>query len=280
MPLARLMWTLYEPIHAISYYHPRSRAALEAVGLRGAYRSYFASRSAPLGTVAAGPVIAAFLTFAPPVVNRALPAVWQLATPEQALQARLTGAVDALAELTHQQPPALIAEAADRLQEVAGRLEHSGRVLGASNAALPVPDQPLARLWQAATTLREHRGDGHVAAVVAAGLDGCETLVWRSSNDLSRETLQPFRGWTDEQWQAATERLTDRGWLDSSGRPTEHGLTTFAGIERTTDELAARVWQSMDDDAVQRLRELLTPIARACFAYLPVPNMIGLPAPA
>jgi hypothetical protein len=83
---------------------------------------------------------------------------------------------------------------------VIGELDCAGRVLAAANAALPAPDDALARLWQAATVLREHRGDGHFAALVTAGIDGCEALVLRCALDLRREDVQPARGWTDEQW--------------------------------------------------------------------------------
>jgi hypothetical protein len=280
MTTARLMWTLFEPVHMISYYHPRALAAFEAIGLRGVWRGYFAGRVSPLGPMEAPPVIAAFLVFAPQMVTRALPAIWELASPEQARQARLAGAVEALAELTYDQPQAPVAEAADLLQEAVEALDHSGRVLGAANAALPVPSQPLARLWQAATTLREHRGDGHVAAIITAGLDGCETLVFRSSLDLPREVVQPVRGWAEEPWRAATDRLIERGWLDGEGRPTRYGVETFTAIERHTDEGAAAPWRALGPDRTQRLRELLTPIARACFDSVPKPNLIGLPAPA
>lgn len=53
----------------------------------------------------------------------------------------------------------------------------AGRPLFAANREVPEPDDPVAALWQVATTLREHRGDGHVAVLAAAGLDGCESLV-------------------------------------------------------------------------------------------------------
>jgi hypothetical protein len=276
--LARMMWAHFEPVHAVTYFHPRAVEAYSAVGLRGFWRSYFAGRSAPLGPVSAAPVVAAFFSFAPSMVARALPAVWQLATPEQVLQARLTGAVQALAELTRDQPESRLTEAADLLEAAASELDPAGRVRGAANAALPRADQPLARLWQAATTLREHRGDGHVAAVVAADLDPVETLAWRASVDLPRAALQPNRGWTDEQWQGGVERLTARGWLTRDGRPTDRGIAAFQAIEDATDAAAARPWRMLGSADTQRLRELLAPVALACRAMLPFEYPIGLPA--
>ncbi|MER7443662.1 SCO6745 family protein [Micromonospora avicenniae] len=271
------MWRHYEPVHAVTYFHPRSRAAYEAAGLRGYWRGYFAGRAAPLGATAAAPVIAAFYTFAPPMVSRALPAVWRLATPQEALRARLTGAVQALAELTYELPETHLIEVADLLEMAAGAVETGGRVLGAANAALPAGEYPLARLWQAATTLREHRGDGHVAALVAADLDPVETLAWRVAVDMPAQNLLG-RGWTEEQWHSARARLTERGWLTSDGRPTERGHAAFQAVEDATDAAAARPWQVLGADRVERLCELLHPIADACHSVLPPDNPIGLPA--
>jgi hypothetical protein len=270
------MWTVYEPVHAITYFAPEARQSYEDAGLRGYWRGYFAGRAAPLGPVNAAPVTATFFNFAPGMVSRALPDVWQRAAPEEALRARSAGAVAALARLTADLPAGDVAEAAERLADVAGGLDHAGHMLGAANAALPVPEEPLARLWQAATTLREHRGDGHVAALVAAGLTGCEVLAWRAAYDLRREFLQPNRGWTDEEWEAATRRLAEHGWLDADGAPTATGVAAFQRVEAATDSAAGRVWAGVD---IERMLALLAPIARACRAALPASSPIGLPEP-
>jgi hypothetical protein len=268
------MWTLFEPVHAVSYFSPESRSAFEAVGLRGFWRGYFGGRAAPLGPVGPAPVLATFFSFAPRMVTRAVPDVWQRAEPDAILAARLDGARGALKRLADGQPAADLAEAADLLAGAAGRTGSAGRVLAAANAALTMPDDPIGRLWQATTTLREHRGDGHVAALVAAGFDGCEVLVWRAATDLDRSTLQPARGWTDEEWQAAADRLTARGWLAGDGTPTDAGREVFAGVEEATDRTAAAVWSTVD---VDRVRATLTPLATACRASLPPINPIGLP---
>ncbi|MFG1776563.1 hypothetical protein ACGFIG_09055 [Micromonospora sp. NPDC049048] len=271
------MWTHYEPVHAVTYFHPRARAAFEAVGLRGFWRGYFAGRAAPLGPAEAAPVTAAFFSFAPHTVARALPAVWRLVTPQEALRARLTGAVQALAELTYELPESHLVEAAELLEAAAAEAEPAGRVLGAANAALPRGEYPLARLWQAATTLREHRGDGHIAALVAADLDPVETLAWRVAVDISPLNLLG-RGWSEEQWAEARTRLAERGWLTPDGEPTELGRSRFQAIEDATDAAAAGPWRALGPERAQRLRELLEPIARAAHTVIPEGNPIGLPA--
>src|ERR1022692_1609682 len=97
--VARRMWTLFEPVHGVTYFAPEARGAFEDAGLRGFWRGYFAGRAAPLGAVTAAPVTASFYNFAPPMVSRALPAVWQLISPQRALDVRRAGAVAALSRV-------------------------------------------------------------------------------------------------------------------------------------------------------------------------------------
>ncbi|MEV8325289.1 hypothetical protein [Kitasatospora sp. NPDC056731] len=273
---ARALWWLFEPVHAVTYFLPESREAYEAAGLHGGWRGYFASRSAPLGAVDAPPVIAAFFSFSPAMVERALPEVWTHASPEEALAARLKGSAAALARLLEHVDPAQVELVVEALERAAGRLDCVGRVLAAANAALPRPSGLYERLWQAATVMREHRGDGHVAALVAAGLDGCEALVVRCAMDVRREMLQPMRGWTDEEWDAAAARLVDRGWLTTAGSVTELGRIRHQSLEAATDLAAARVWEDYPRAELDRLAAALKPISALCRSQLPV-NPAGLP---
>jgi hypothetical protein len=268
------MWTLFEPVHAVTYFSPESRSAFEAAGLRGFWRGYFGGRAAPLGPVGPAPVLATFFSFAPAMVTRAVPDVWQRAEPDAILAARLDGARGALTRLADGHSETDLVAAADLLATAAAHTGPAGRVLAAANAAVPMPEDPIGRLWQATTILREHRGDGHVAALVAAGFDGCEVLVWRAATDLDRGTLQPARGWTDEEWQAAVDRLVARGWLAADGTPADAGRDVFARVEESTDRTAAPIWSTVDAD---RVRAVLTPLATACRASLPPINPIGLP---
>jgi hypothetical protein len=278
---ARSMWTLFEPIHAVIYFAPEARAAFQEAGLRGFWRGYFAGRAAPLGPAGAPVVTASFFNFAPAFVARAIPAVWDLITPEDALRTRLAGADAALRGLlAGREAEAQVA--ADLLWQAIGELDFSGRVLAAANAALPVPDgesSGLARLWQAATLLREHRGDGHFAALAAADIDGCEAVALRGCMDLRREDLQPVRGWTDEQWDNALAGLADRGWVDADGRLTSAGQAAHDAVEHATDRAAARPWARFGADAAAELAGVLTPLAKACAAIVPYPSPIGVPAP-
>ena len=274
----RQLWSLFEAVHAVTYFDPAARTAFEAAGLRGFWRGYFAGRSAPLGAVGAGPVTAAFFGFAPAMVARALPEVWARVTPAAALAARAEGARAALTGLLAGVPESQVDEAAELLSAAARAVDLPGRVLAAANADLPWPADPIGRLWHAATILREQRGDGHVAALLAAGVDGSESVVWRSVLDggTLAARMQPARGWTDQQWQAAAERLAGRGWIDTAGAATTVARAAYAQVETLTDELAAGPWRRLGADTTRRCARVLEPLAARAWAVLPADNPIPL----
>ncbi len=275
---ARRMWILFEPVHAVTYFAAEARAAFESAGLRGFWRGYFAGRAAPLGPVSAAPAAASFYTFSPVMIGRALPSVWDLIAPSEAIAVRLAGAVSALGRLLSGGLERSVRPAADLLADAAARADCGGRPLAAATAALPVPDEPVGRLWQAATVLREHRGDGHAAALRAAGLDGCEALVLRLGVDTPpREQMQPLRGWSDAEWDAATARLAQRGMVGGDGSATTAGLALRSDVERATDAAASGPWQ--DHALAARLADVLEPIACACAAEQPFPSPVGVPSP-
>lgn len=278
MTAARRLWALFEPLHAVVYFAPQVGPAFEEAGLTGFWRRYFAGRAAALGPVGPGPVTAAFFGFAPAMVSRALPDVWSRISPSAALTARTSGSAATLTGLFAGVPRDGIAEAAGLLEAAARAADLPGRVLAAAHADVPWPQDPVARLWHAATILREHRGDGHVAALLTAGVDGCGSLVWRSSLDGGRlrEVTQPARGWSDEQWQAAGQRLRDRGWVTADGTATAEGRDAYARVEALTDELAEGPWRSLGAAATDRCAEVLTPLAERAWQVVPEDNPIPL----
>ncbi|MGK5640026.1 SCO6745 family protein [Streptomyces sp. URMC 126] len=277
--VARTLWRLAEPVHAVTYFAPEARAAYEEAGLHGWPRGYFAGRAAPFGPVGPEPVAASFFGFAPAAVAAALPSVWEVVSPGRALELRRAGARNALRRLLAGLDEE-VGRAAGLLADRVRELDCGGRVLSAANMALGFPVDPLDRLWHAATLLREHRGDGHVAALVAADLDGCESLVLRAGIDVPRSELQPYRGWTDEEWAAAVHRLAARGLLAPDGTATEEGRRLHASVEAATDRAASRPWRTTDPAELRTLTDALTPLSHACARTLRFPNPIGLPEPA
>ena len=276
MSPARAMWTMFEPVHDVTYFAPEALSAFTEAGLRGYWRGYFAGRAAPLGGTRAAVVTASFFNFAPSFVARAVPGVWDLVTPQEAIAVREAGATAALRRLLGGRE-AEAAKAADLLWRAAEDLDFAGRALSAANAELPVSGEPLTRRWQATTLLREHRGDGHFAALAAADIDGCEAVVLRCAKgtDISRDLMQPVRGWTDEQWDAAAARLAERGLTGEGGAVTAAGRAVHDAVEAATDQAAAWPWDRMGPAAQAEVADVLLPLAQACAAALPPVIPVG-----
>ena len=140
-----------------------------------------------------------------------------------------------------------------------------GRPLFAGMGALPWPDRAHGRLWHATSLLREHRGDSHVAACVAAGLDGIEanvlTELWVGFDLLEYTST---RGWSPESMDAAIGRLRTRGLLDGDGLSDE-GRRVRAGIEDATD-LAQQPIVDLIGDALDRTVDALATWSEAVVA--------------
>lgn len=279
--VARSMWERFEPVHQLVYFTPEVREAMEGLGLRGYWMGYFALRAAPLGPVPAPVVTSCFYVFHPDRAAKALPGAWSVASPQQVIEAR-ERAVDAA--MTGLYGPdvvasAELAEAADLAWEAARAADTAGRVLGAANQALPRPARPHVRLWQAVTTLREHRGDGHVAVLVGRGLGPVEALVLKSATgETDAEFQRRIRQWNDAEWLSAQAKLEERGWIDGTGRLTAAGAAAHQQMEADTDAAALTPWQTLGADATTRLAHLLEPLARRVLdsGIVPAGNPVGL----
>ncbi|TFV85939.1 hypothetical protein E4P40_13540, partial [Blastococcus sp. CT_GayMR20] len=189
---ARRLWALGEPFHALIYFADEFLSAGKAAGLTGFWSAYFAFRAAPLGPVGPEVVTATFFNFAPGFVARRVPAVWDAVSPADALAARLAGVDAAVRRVLGDEVD--LTEAAQLAGTAAAAVDLPGRPLAAANAGLPVPAEPHLALWQALTTLREHRGDGHNAALVQREVDGVAAHVLAAAaGRSSREWLQRAR---------------------------------------------------------------------------------------
>jgi hypothetical protein len=273
--LARALWTLFEPIHAVTYFSTQAREAFAAIGLNRYWDGYFAGRSAPLGALSGPPVTAMFSGFAPFLVDRALPAVWSVTTPERVIEARYVGAEETLRRIVPDRR--VIADAADALTPLVADLDTIGRPLSAAYAALPLEDDPYRRLWQVAGTLREHRGDGHVIALVGLRIAGLTTLLLRAGVDLDATSMKKARGWTDEEWDAEAGQLVERGLLAADRRIAPAGAELLDRAEQLTNRLAAGPLASLGDDEVRSIAAKLHPVASAVASLFPYPNPIGMP---
>ena len=269
--LARRLFDRIEPVHAVTYFAPEVRTALDGLGFRGFWMGYFAARSAPMGTVAPEIVTAAFYSFTAQRVAKALPSAWDVASPADALRVREESAVAALRRRGVTDDDACAA--AELAAKAAAGADLGGRVLFAANRALPWPREPLARLWHAATLLREHRGDGHVAILTAQRLSGREANVLHAAaGRVSEDMIKRARDYDDAQWQHCQQTLQGRGLLDATGALTSAGHNLKSHIEDATDAAALSALDALDDHEVESLFRVLTPITRTVVAAGDVPE--------
>ena len=281
---ARATWRVLEPLHAVVYFAPDVKTAFDDVGVSGFWRGYFASRAAPMGPVPPEVVIATFYNFHPDMVRWAMADIWQRADPGAVTAARLRLADRTLRRWLGDETLASpdVADAAALARRMAVAASPLGRPLFAGYTTLDWPDDPHLVLWHAATLLREHRGDGHVIALVGEQIDGCEANVLAGASGATTGELQrASRQWPDDEWDAATERLRRRGWLGDDSTLTPAGAEAKQRLEDRTDEMAAPPLAVLDDRERRRLLELLDRLSRDIVdaGAITFPNPIGLPDP-
>jgi hypothetical protein len=278
--LARRLWLRVEQVHAVVYFDDRVAAAVADTGLDGWWAGYVAGRAAPLGRVPAAVVQALFFGFAPGRIARGIPGAWSVVEPEVLLQVRLDAVAAALREALDDR-----VEGLERMDELLGEAvagcDVAGRGLFAAHLALSEPDEPIQRWWHRCTLLREHRGDGHVAACVGAGLDGV------TANQLAvvrgvvpgDDTQRRGRGWSESEWAAGWDRL-ERSSLVHGGRLTPTGSATVDRLEACTDLAASGPVLALGPRRTEELIELLDAnvVRLRRRSVMPFPNPIGVPA--
>jgi uncharacterized protein (DUF1778 family) len=256
----RALARVFTPFHNVSYYSPEINTLVEA-GMRGWWMAYFAYRAAPLGPVPAEVVMATFYNFAPRMVQRAIPAAWDVMSPAQAIELRDRAVDQALRRLLagHLHEPEL-AEAAQLAREAIEGSTAGMRVLYAAHTALPWPQEPHRMLWHACTLLREHRGDSHNLALAAAEIDGVQAHVLMAARGHGdKASILPLRGWTSQEWDAGVARLAALGWLHPDGTFTKQGQSNRRDIEAQTDRLAHEPFRRLGPERAQRLIDLMQP---------------------
>lgn len=258
------------PLHSALYFSPDLPRELAPYGIDEPSACYFAVRSAAMGAVGAGVVTATFYGFHPDLVARHVPLVWEQASPEVVLSARLR-AVDAtlrrlLGEETLHSPE--MAEAAELALGASRSGQRPARPLYAAECDLPVPDIPHLKLWQAITRLREHRGDGHLAVLLDAELDPVEAQVSHtaSGHGMTPALARRTRGHSAQEWAAAQERLRARGLLDAAGELTPNGVRLRKQLEEETDRLDRAPYEALGARDVARLTELCSAFTATALA--------------
>ncbi|MEV6400297.1 hypothetical protein AB0M39_36870 [Streptomyces sp. NPDC051907] len=248
------------PMHSTVYFSPDFAEELARLGVENPRAAYFAGRGAAMGAVGPGAVAAAFYNFNHEIIAEHLPAVWETASPQAVLDARLRAVDSTLRRLLGEEVVASkeLAEAAQLALRATEACTRHARPLYAAHADLPVPEEPHLAYWHAATLLREHRGDAHLVALLSAGLDPLEALVSHTATGkgMSPRWILSTRGWRRTDWDAAAGRLRQRGLLDGEGQLTEAGAQLRAELEEVTDRLDLAPYEHLGAEGVERLTEL------------------------
>lgn len=242
---ARSLRDAIEPIATICFWSEPAYEAYAAEGL-DFLQGYVWGRGSVLGEPEGTVVASSFGVFEPGLVV-ALYDAGRAACPLPRIRAaKERGAVTALRQVLG--APDGLGEAVRDLRRGVAAADASGRPMFAGARALAWPGDDLGALWQACTMLREHRGDGHLAACVAAGLTGLEAnLLTELRVGWEPLAYTATRGWSPEAMEAATDRLAARG-LVADGELTDDGRRLRDDLERTTDRLVQPVVDAIGDD--------------------------------
>jgi hypothetical protein len=277
---ARRLAAALEPVAGQVHFSPECHAEYVALGFGPSSgrigrtelpdrAAYFTSRGSVLGPVPGQVVAAAFAVFEPSAVVAGVTHGWTLTDAITIRAARTQGAVAQLRRILGAEP-AGVGRAAELLVRALEPLGLEGRPLFAGQRSLPLPDEPLERVWRAADALREHRGDSHTIAWVSAGLGPMEVgLLGDVFWGLPLGAHTGGRGWTPDQLAAAADGLRGRGLLDGD-RLTSAGFVLRDGIERHTDAQEAAAVAALGDD-LDELVAILEPwgeAVRAAGGYL------------
>jgi hypothetical protein len=258
--VARALARVAEPLHSVTYYG-RELADLTGEGYRGWWHAYFGYRPAPMGAVPANVVVATFYNFAPRMVARAVPGVWDVKSPAAAIAMRQERVGRALERALGDRHRGSVADAAALVRRAVADCDVAGRPLYGAYAELDWPGGDLVALWHGCTLLREHRGDSHNLALAAAEVDGVTSHVLMAGRGHgNRATILAIRGWTEAEWEGAVQRLVTRGWAAADGSLTGAGREARSAIERHTDALAAEPVRRLGTEGVERLIDALTPL--------------------
>lgn len=265
----RRAYRTLEPLHSMIYFSAEAEPAFTALGLAGGPMPYFASRAAPMGAVGPEVVAATFYNFNPRLVEQVIPAAWALAEPAEISRVRFEVAAAALRRLLGDAVDSpQFAEVTELTTEAGRSATTEGRPLYAAHTALERPTDPVAAFWHSITLLREYRGDGHLSALVQAGLAGLEALVINTATglSLSLRAAQQTRGYSSEQWAEAVARLTRGGMLTESGELSAAGAAARERIETATDEISATPLRALGEQRVAELTDKARGLTRTLLA--------------
>ncbi|MEP6300011.1 MAG: MarR family transcriptional regulator [Ilumatobacter sp.] len=269
--IARRMFELVEPIGVIPYWADEPTEAMFALGFDNYWDTYFAGRAAPLGLATAEVVDALFYNFAPGEVGRHIPTVWNITTPEAAITARQAGCATALRRVLGEiVGTSRFEHAAELLIKAATSAPCEGRPMYAALRAIPIPHDVVTQLFHAASLLREHRGDGHVVALMTEGVGGLESHVLLALDmGMPAEKFGRIHHLPATQITTVIDGMRDRGLIGDDRWLSERGRAVKQRVEALTDHLAAPPYDVLSPHELDQLETTLEPLATLLLAAQP-----------
>lgn len=241
---ARRLRDAMEPIAMHPVWSRQNNEAMAELGL-DFFSGYAWGRAAALGEPSPGVVASSFAVFEPELIGGVYDAGRAACSRDQVLATRSEATTASLAALLDD---ADVAAAATQLHDAAIDLDRSGRPLYAGLAELPMPDDPMGVLWRSAEMIREHRGDSHIAACVAAGLDPISmnilTELWVG---MPLGSYTGTRGWDDVAIAASADQLRAAGLLDGD-QLSAAGRAAREQIEDATDQAQQALVNNLGTD--------------------------------
>lgn len=253
---------LRDAIEPIAMHSVWCRGTNEELASRGLdfFTSYVWGRASLLGEPEPGVVTAAFAVFEPSMVEGVYEAGRATLDRSTLIETRTNATIASLASVLVAVSDEHIGRVGAALRAAVESADRSGRPLFSGLAGQAWPDSAVGTLWRSCELLREHRGDGHVAACVSAGLDPVEmnvlTELWVG---MPLGSYTGTRGWSDERVTAAAAGLQARGLVDeASGNATltPAGLDLRLGIEHATDRSQQAVVGTLGDGAEECIARL------------------------
>lgn len=279
---SRALAAALEPTIGQVYFAPEAHAAYQALGFNDSPATfdglampdgaaYFTSRGSLMGQVAPMAIAATFAVFNPTAVIPAVEYGWSLTDAATIRTARARAGADQLRRVLGDVPLADVESAATLLSATLSSMRPEGRSLFAGALYFyDEPSDPWARYFALGDIVREYRGDSHTAAWIAAGVDATEiSLLSERYMGIPARSYARTRAWSDEQFDAAVDRLQTRGWFDVNADLTDAGRAGREAIEAATDAQMAPVLASIgnDVDAFIRLIEPWGAAVRAAKGY-------------
>jgi len=239
---ARRLRDAVEPIATIGWWAQAAGDEFESLGL-DFFGGYVWGRAASLGGDAeVSTVVSAFGVFDAGLLGAVLGAAKPVVSQVDMLASRERGAIAGLAAATGSVDTEMIASAGQRLRAAMVDVDGAARPFFNGLRDLPAPSDPHGALWRAAEMFREHRGDGHLAACVAAGLDQVEmnvlTEMWLN---YPVGEYSGTRGFAPERLRDAVTTLRASGWVDDDDELTADGRAARNEIEAATDQAQYRI---------------------------------------